>query len=204
MTIGDKELCALLYADDIVLTADTPEILQAMIDEVAAYTSQWRLSLNTKKTQVMVVRPSSGDSGNVEGESWLFQGKALEIVRKYKYLGVWITDNLLWGEHVKHVEEKAKKALHPLRRLFAQRQLPMPIKRQVFTSLVRSKMEYASSVWYCYSTQLRKLDSTLSSHLDALCQRALYPDGAANDPQTSEVRKSPKDDALVLRCHTAE
>jgi len=88
VTIGDKELCALLYADDIVLTADTPEILQAMIDEVAAYTSQWRLSLNTKKTQVMVVRPSSGDSGNVEGEYWLFQGKALEIVRKYKYLGV--------------------------------------------------------------------------------------------------------------------
>ena len=55
VAIGDKELCAFLYAD---LTADTPVILQAMIDEVAAYTSQWRLSLNTKKTQVMVAQPS--------------------------------------------------------------------------------------------------------------------------------------------------
>ena len=35
----------------------------------------------------------------------------------------------------------------------------MPIKRQVFTSLVRSKMEYASSVWYCNSSQLKRLES---------------------------------------------
>ena len=35
----------------------------------------------------------------------------------------------------------------------------MPIKRQVFTSLVRAIMEYASAVWFCNSKQERKLES---------------------------------------------
>ena len=173
--VGNRSLCSLLYADDIVLTADTAEELQSMIDEVAAYTSQWRLSLNTSKNQIMVVRPSAGNTPPVEGgegenegedaEAWTFRGRELAVVREYKYLGVWFTDKLLWDRHIKHVLGKAKKKLQPLRRLFAQRQLPMTIKRQVFTALVRTTMEYASAVWFCNSAQEKLLESV--QHLAA-------------------------------------
>ena len=46
-----------------------------------------------------------------------------------------------------------------LRCLFAQMQLPLPIKRQIFTSLTRAKMEYASAIWYCNSAQEKRLES---------------------------------------------
>jgi len=158
VTIGVRELCSLLYADDIVLMADSPEALQKMIDIVETYTSRWRLSLNTNKTKVMIVRPSR-NTMVARGEHWSFRNQSLEVVREYKYLGVWFTDNLLWDRHIKHIREKAGKKLVPLRCLFAQRQLPLPIKRQVFTSLVRAVMEYASAVWFCNSKQERKLES---------------------------------------------
>ena len=94
VTIGVRELCSLLYADDIVLMADSPEALQKMIDIVETYTSRWRLSLNTNKTKVMIVR-SSRNAMIARDEHWSFRNQSLEVVREYKYLGVWFTDILL-------------------------------------------------------------------------------------------------------------
>ena len=41
VTVGGRELSSLLYADDIVLMADSPEALQSMIEIVSDYTAAW-------------------------------------------------------------------------------------------------------------------------------------------------------------------
>jgi len=133
--------------------------LQTMVDEVCRFTSEWRLSLNLKKSKVMVVRPNGPGTVLGEGEQWNFRGEPLETVQEYKYLGVLITDKLLWAQHIKSVVARGKGSLQPLRRLFAQRQLPMKIKRLAYTSLVRSTMEHASQVWYTNSEQEKALES---------------------------------------------
>ena len=162
--VGDKDLTALLYADDIVLMADSADKLQEMIDEVDKFCSEWRLSLNTGKSKVIVVAPSGTKNGGTEetGDDeprYIFRGEPLEIVTECKYLGVIFTDKLLWDRHIAMIVDKGKAALSKLRCLFAQRQLPMKIKRLALTAMIRSKLEYASQVWYCNVKQAQDLES---------------------------------------------
>ena len=110
--LGNEFLSALLYADDIVLTARSPEKLQGMINVVAEFCSKWRLSLNTQKSKVFVVKPN-GEKGT--NTPFKFRGNDLEEVTEYKYLGVHFTNSLLWGKQVKYLREKGDKALLSLR-----------------------------------------------------------------------------------------
>ena len=48
------KLHLLLYADDTVLLAETPEDLQQSLTYMAEYCDYWKLSINVAKTQVMI------------------------------------------------------------------------------------------------------------------------------------------------------
>jgi exonuclease III len=161
--IGNRELCSLLYADDIVLLANSAEELQAMIEVVDNYCREWRLSVNLGKSKVMIVAPNgvaAKDSRQaVEPPEFTFRGVPLEIVDRYKYLGVTMTNKLLWDQHISQIVDKGKKALQGIRRLLSQRLLPMKIKRLALTAVVRAKLEYASQIWYCNSAQTDAIES---------------------------------------------
>src|ERR1700753_4244443 len=83
--LGDKQLQALLFADDVVIMAATPEELQQLIDVVARYLRKWRLQENLKKSQVMVVAAAKGGAPAQKYE-WRFGGKQIEQTEHYKYL----------------------------------------------------------------------------------------------------------------------
>ena len=156
--VSTKTLFSLLYADDIVLMADSPAELQRMIDIVDNYTAKWRLTLNARKSKIMIVNPQCPPQPE-EPEEWTFRGRNLEIVQEYKYLGVWFTNNLTWKKHVAYVIAKGKALLPSLRLFFAQQRIPLSIKRLVHTALVRSPLEYASAIWSCNTTEEDKLES---------------------------------------------
>ena len=58
-----------------------------------------------------------------------------------KYLGITITDNMDWGQHVSEISSKANKTLGFLRRNLAF--TPRSTKELAYKTLVRSKLEYA-------------------------------------------------------------
>ena len=49
--VGERRVRLLLYADDIVLLAESAEDLQNMLDIVTKYSRQWRFRVNPKKGQ---------------------------------------------------------------------------------------------------------------------------------------------------------
>ena len=162
VSIGDRDLTALLYADDIVLMTNSASEMQALIDEVDKFCAEWRLDLNPKKSQIMVVAPNgvpSEESDSGDEPKYVWRGKALEVVPEYKYLGVIVTNKLLWDRHLSTIVDKGKAALDKQRCLLAQRQVPMKIKRLVLTAMVRSKLEYASPVWYGNTQHIQALES---------------------------------------------
>ena len=53
---ASEMITSLLYADDIVLIAPTPEKLQLLLVSVAAWCARWRLKLNVTKTKVLHFR----------------------------------------------------------------------------------------------------------------------------------------------------
>ena len=62
-----------------------------------------------------------------------------------KYLGVLITDDLDWGQHINEITSKATKTLGFLHRIMAF--APRETKAAAYKTLVRPKLEYAAPVW---------------------------------------------------------
>lgn len=89
---NQRNIPALLYADDMVFLSDTVEGMQLMINRLERYCATWNLSVNLSKSKMMIFR--NGGGRYARRENWSFQGEGIEIVREYKYLGVLITSNL--------------------------------------------------------------------------------------------------------------
>ena len=66
--------------------------------------------------------------------------QTLENVQSAKYLGITITDDMDWGQHVSEISSKATKTLGFLRRNLAF--APRSTKEVAYKTLVRPKLEY--------------------------------------------------------------
>lgn len=84
--------------------------------------------------------------------SYHLHGHTLEEVPSGKYLGVTISEDLSWREHINATSAKATRSVGFLRRNL--RNCPKSIRSQAFTTLVRPVLEYASVVWDPYQQQL--------------------------------------------------
>ena len=72
----------------------------------------------------------------------------LTTVNSAKYLGVIVSDNLQWEEHINSVTNKANSMLHLVARNL--RRCPRMTKVLSHTTLVRPRLEYSCSVWDPY------------------------------------------------------
>ena len=108
-------LSILLYADDIVLMAPTPEKLQIMLDTVAKWCRKWGMQININKTQILHVRnpqrPRSSFSVNCGGS-------ALAYTDTYKYLGFIMHEHL---NNTKHVNTLTASASRSFGRIYSTR-----------------------------------------------------------------------------------
>ena len=83
--------------------------------------------------------------------------QTLENVQSAKYLGITITENMDWGQHISDISSKATKTLGFLRRNLAF--APSSTKEVAYKTLVHPKLEYAEPIWspYC-KTQIQQVE----------------------------------------------
>ena len=74
-------------------------------------------------------------------------GKEIERVDEFTYLGVVFDERLSWGSHVKKVISKAGKRVGMLRRL--RDNLTTHSANVVYISLIRPILEYCDTLWGC-------------------------------------------------------
>ena len=79
----------LLFADDTVLFAESPDDMQILLDGLKAYCDKWNISVNTEKTKVVVFK-SGNRRSNVE---LYFDNILLEQVTSFTCLGVTLSSN---------------------------------------------------------------------------------------------------------------
>ena len=75
-------------------------------------------------------------------------GQVLEEVIDAKYLGVTLSNDLLWSKHIATMTNKANSKLSFLRRNL--KGCPEKLKQTAYFSLIRSFMEYGATVWDPY------------------------------------------------------
>ena len=91
--------------------------------------------------------------------------QTLENVQSAKYLGITISDNMDWGQHISEISSKATKTLGFLHGNLAF--APKSTKEVACKILVRPKLEYAAPIWSPYSklqiNQVEKVQRTAAS-----------------------------------------
>ena len=111
--LDERSLNSLLFADDLVLMANTKEELQRALDVLSRYSELFGLQVNELKTKAMIFSNSYAISHQKSTE-FLLNGKSIEIVDQYKYLGILFTCNGKLTKAKATLSQQARKALYAL------------------------------------------------------------------------------------------
>ena len=141
-TLENTKLFILLFADDAVIFAHSPNALQSLLKDLENYCSEWKLTVNTKKTKIMIF-----EKGRHTRYNFSLNNTILDIVDSFKYLGVNLYKNGDWNRTQKHIAQHSQFALHNLFTVFNQLELNIDEKCRLFDSLVGSKLNYAAETW---------------------------------------------------------
>ena len=155
--VGSGRVHGLYYADDIVLLAETNNVLQDMLNICDSFAQKWNLKYNEKKSKAMVI------GQKFRNEQWQLGDKTISSIKNYKYLGVIITCSLKDTSHInQHLETKFSNLQSYIRFTLSKH---MDIKRTYFGNTIWHKavlpsLAHASGTWFSSSlTAQRKISS---------------------------------------------
>ena len=81
----------------------------------------------------------------------------LERVNEFNDLGLIVTNNLSWSNHIKNKVSKAERLLGLIKRTFGYK-IPAETKKLLYNSLVRSTLSYGSVIWSTDKGDLQLLE----------------------------------------------
>lgn len=135
----------LLYADDIVLLAESPEDLQTMIDSLYDYSVTWGLQVNLEKSKVMIFRQHTRLPSNL---AFKYGNTDIEIVNDYKYLGVRLNYNLSFTKHLNDKLLSTKNALMSTwSRYLLNPKISCSNKMKIYSSCLNAILLYGAPIW---------------------------------------------------------
>ena len=143
--IDGYNLSILLYADDMAIISDSEEHLQGMLDILHEWCYKWRIRVNCKKTNIVHFRPSSKCRTNYQfsiGET------ELQVVDRYKYLGIVLTEFLDYEITSSTLAEAGSRALGGM---INKSKSINGLRYQSYTTMydkcVTPILDYCSGVW---------------------------------------------------------
>ena len=137
------KLYILMYADDTVLLAESPEDLQKYLDTLNEYCNNFDLKINTSKTKIFIF--SRGKLKNIP--SFNFADMKLDVVNDYNYLGVTFNFNAKFNVAKQSLYQKGCRAMFALLKRIKSLSLPPDIALKLFDTLVKPVVLYGAEVW---------------------------------------------------------
>jgi len=143
--IGGENVSLLMYADDLVLIARNENDLQKMLIKLYEWCEQWKININEEKSQIVHFRPRKVTCTKVV---FMLGSRPLQIVDKYKYLGLMLNEFLDFKVTAEHVARSASRALGLLiAKSKAYGGMPFKCFRKLYESLVLPVIHYGAAIW---------------------------------------------------------
>ena len=145
-TYLSSEVGIAISNDDLILFSDTPSGLQKQINGLLKFCSNNKIIVNEIMTKSMCF-------GTNENLNMSFNGKPIQQVSQYKYLGVIIRSinkvgQDLCSNNYRYIPDKSCRAVFSMKRkLKFIRSLPSSIFFDMFDTLIRPIRTYGSDVW---------------------------------------------------------
>ena len=100
------KLFVLIYADDTIILAESPDELQKSLNALFEYCNLWHLMVNTSKTQVVFSR------GEIRNKpAFTYTCNKLQVVDDFVYLGVKLNYNGRFKKAISKQVSQAKRAM---------------------------------------------------------------------------------------------
>ena len=154
-----KHSSSKLFADDSGLLKKVKdekdqEKLQEDLEALEQWEKDWQMEFNPSKCIVMNM---VGQNKDPLIYNYKLHGQVLENAKTSKYLGVHLSSNMEWSEHIDRTVAKGHRTVGFLRRNFSS--CSTAAKAATYTTMVRPILEYASVVWDpTASNDIKKLE----------------------------------------------
>ena len=147
LKMNSSLLSSLSFADDLVILSETSLGLQNSLNNLETYCKNWGLSINAKKTKVVVFnKPFTKKIRNLKFHIGTSQ---IDVQNSYCYLGIFISNT---GNFSKSHENLFRKATRAKYSLLASINMysdepNAPLFLRLFDSLLKPIILYGSEIW---------------------------------------------------------
>ena len=140
--VGGYNMNNIRYADDTVPIADNEKELQEMLDTVVRESEKKGLSLNKKKTEIMVIsKKNCTPACNI-----VMNGTVLKQVHKFNYLGSLITSDGRCINEIKRRMAQPKASFHNMTNLTNKR-MSLGVRKHVLQCYIEPILLYGCESW---------------------------------------------------------
>ena len=140
INIDGEHLSHLIFADDIVLVAKSPEELESMLTDIHLASKPTGLSMNLSKTKVMLNESATTSTVAVDGNT-------IEKVDRYVYLGKTVAQAGDLLPEIKRLIALGWAAFSKVANIMKSRKASMNVNRKVHNEYVLPVMAYGSETW---------------------------------------------------------
>ena len=167
----DCILPGLLWADDIVLTLESQQMVHKALEVISDWCDSVGMQVGHDKCKVMVAAPKGDHQEALDAckeDTFVLQGKEIKCTRTYKYLGTIIADTLDWEEEIKERAAGVRKSVNAMLPFMWNKQVPRDVRLSVFQSLIYPKALYGSEVWGRTEGDFERVESEFMPALNAV------------------------------------
>lgn len=160
------------YMDDTTLSVSVPKNQDSSLQSVVDYVSEWsninNMVINPKKSKEMIISfaKKEKDIGSI-----VVKGELVSRVNSFKILGVTVSDDLTWSEHISIISKKVNSRIYYLK-LLRRAGVSLSQLKLFYTSVIRPVLEYACPVWF---TSLSNSDKIVIERLERRSLKIIVP-----------------------------
>ena len=148
VTINDFKLMLLLYVDDLVIFAETPEALQLQIEKLYNYCQKWKLLIKTKKSKIVVFRKGTRTSQERRFYCEIF----IPVCLRIPYLGLVFSSNGSYSRTQSTLADQTNKAIFQLHKILLRfKGITLSAALDLFDKLITQILCYGCEIWGFHS-----------------------------------------------------
>ena len=187
--IGGRVINNLRYADDTTLIESSKEGLIKLIEKVSVESKKKGLLLNINKTKVMTT--DNTDNFNIDG-------KELEVVSSFNYLGSMISSDGLCTNEIKRRIALGRSAMTALNKIWKDKNITTKTKIKLVKSLV-----FPVAIYGCETWTVKKYEQSRIDAFELWCWRRLlrisWKEKRTNVSVLEEIKPDMPLQAIVLK-----
>ena len=144
VSLNSYDINCLMYDDGVVMLSSTEKGLQNCVNKLYNIATDWKMSINTRKTKILLFSKNS----RLKGPEIKYNNTIIENVKQYTYLGMVFSSSGCVNLARKEIYNKGMKALFKLKQLFTPDMPGIKTVLHVFNHTVRPVLLYGSEMFF--------------------------------------------------------